>query len=174
MSRPSFFAGALVLLCVLAIAGRWLTRSASSEKAALPTVVPVSAAAAIRARETEPPEISVVPDRPHFVGAGAALPSKTAPANKALQTAAGSLRSYRITFHENPGGTNAEITDKLLGKNSRGLRLLPPDVLVNSKGELVDQWNQPLFFHQISAKIMEVRSAGPDQRMWNGDDEILR
>ena len=162
--------GALALLCVLATAGGWLFRSGSHENAA-PSV---PAATSVSSEDAGLARISGVPDRPRFLGAGSPAPSHAANTNKALQTAAGSLRSYRMAFTENPIGSNAEITGKLLGQNSRGLRLLPANAPVNAKGELVDQWNQPIFFHQISAKLMEVRSAGPDQRMWNADDEILR
>lgn len=81
---------------------------------------------------------------------------------------------YRRMFRENPVGNNAEITRSLLGKNPRELRFLPNQARVNSKGELTDRWDQPLFFHQISGTAMEIRSAGPDHIMWNQDDEVLR
>ena len=92
----------------------------------------------------------------------------------ALQNATSALRDYQQVFHENPVGSNAEITAKLLGKNARNRRYLPVDAHINSKGELTDRWNEPPFFHQISATVMEVRSAGPDHVMWNADDEVLR
>ena len=162
--------GALALLCVLATAGGWFFHSVSHKN----TAPSVSAATSVSSEDAGPARISSVPDRPRFLGAGSPAPSHGATTNNTLQTAAGSLRSYRMAFTENPIGSNAEITARLLGQNSRGLRLLPANAPLNAKGELVDQWNQPIFFHQISAKLMEVRSAGPDQRMWNDDDEILR
>jgi hypothetical protein len=41
---------------------------------------------------------------------------------------------------------------------------------VNAAGELTDRWGTPFFFHQVSKAQMEVRSAGPDRRMWTADD----
>lgn len=113
-------------------------------------------------------------DRPRFVSGAAPGQRRSGENNVALQHAQQGLRDYRQTFHQNPVGTNAEITRHLLGKNSRRTRFLPDAAHINSKGELTDRWDQPLFFHQISARLMEVRSAGPDHVMWNGDDEVLR
>jgi hypothetical protein len=90
-----------------------------------------------------------------------------------LQRAAASVRDYRIALKQNPVGSNAEITRALSGKNSRQTRYLPADARINDKGELLDRWDQPIFFHQISATQMEIRSAGPDRHMWTSDDEVL-
>ena len=87
---------------------------------------------------------------------------------------ASSLRDYRAAFRENPVGSNAEITRILSGKNSRGVRYLPGSARVSKDGELIDRWDQPLTFHQISGTIMEIRSAGPDRVMWTADDDVLR
>jgi hypothetical protein len=45
---------------------------------------------------------------------------------------------------------------------------------LNDKGELVDRWGTPYFFHQLSRDHMEIRSAGPDKVMWTQDDPIIR
>lgn len=97
-----------------------------------------------------------------------------AEADVQLGTAASALHDYQMAFHQNPVGNNAAITRVLLGKNSRSVRYLPADAQINGKGELTDQWDQPIFFHQISGTITEIRSAGPDHVMWTGDDEALR
>jgi len=85
------------------------------------------------------------------------------------------IRDYRAVFGENPVGTNAEITHTLTGTNPRHVPFLSggsPNV--NSNGELVDRWGTPYFFHQVSGHDMEIRSAGPDRRMWNADDVEVR
>lgn len=84
------------------------------------------------------------------------------------------LRDFRGAFGENPEGTNAEITAALRGANKKQLQMFRPGFEVNDKGEMVDQWGTPYFFHQQSAKEMEIRSAGPDQRLWNEDDITIR
>lgn len=125
--------------------------------------------------EDDAPNIPVVTDRPYFASAGSSVQRKAAArADLQLQKAASSLRDYRQAFAQNPIGTNAEITSKLLGKNPRGARYLPATAKVNDKGEMTDRWDRPLFFHQISGSVMEIRSAGPDHVMWTNDDEFLR
>ena len=81
------------------------------------------------------------------------------------------LRDYRSALGENPVGTNAEITSSLLGNNRKQAKVpLPEGANVNTTGEMLDLWGTPYFFHQQSATKMEIRSAGPDQKMWTLDD----
>lgn len=81
--------------------------------------------------------------------------------------------NYREAFHEVPVGTNAEITAALAGDNSRGHAPLAADSsAINENGELVDRWDTPFFFHQMSANSIEVRSAGPDRNLYTADDVV--
>jgi hypothetical protein len=83
------------------------------------------------------------------------------------------LRDYAIALGGNPVGTNAEITSALLGDNAKQLRLdLPGGSSVNASGELCDPWSTPWFFHQLSATKMELRSAGPDRKIYTEDDFV--
>ncbi len=85
------------------------------------------------------------------------------------------LRDYRTSLGENPIGNNAEITKALLGDNLKQVKIpLPPGATVNGEGQMCDRWGKPYFFHQLSAKQMEVRSAGPDREMWTGDDLVVK
>jgi hypothetical protein len=83
--------------------------------------------------------------------------------------------AYRGAVHTgNPVGENAEITAVLKGRNKLGYAFIPPDnPAINPKGELCDRWGTPFFFHQLSGEKMEIRSAGPDHRLWTADDEVL-
>jgi hypothetical protein len=83
--------------------------------------------------------------------------------------------AYRGALHEeNPVGENVEITRALTGRNRLGFAFIPLDCPArNAKGELCDRWGSPYFFHQLSGQRMEIRSAGPDKRLWTADDEIL-
>jgi len=83
--------------------------------------------------------------------------------------------AYRgATRAEDPVGENSEITAALKGRNKLGYAFIPPDCpALNSKGELCDRWGTPYFFHQLSGQKMEIRSAGPDGRLWTADDEVL-
>jgi hypothetical protein len=85
------------------------------------------------------------------------------------------LRDFRTVQGDNPVGSNAEIMKAIMGGNKKGATLGPPEGQnLNANGELVDRWGTPVFFHQMSANEMEIRSAGPDQKLWTSDDVIAR
>jgi len=85
------------------------------------------------------------------------------------------LPALRTIFRENRVGTNDEIMKNVMGGNAKGANLgPPPGMRVNENGELLDQWGTPVFFHALSRTQMEIRSAGPDGMMWNGDDVVLK
>lgn len=70
-----------------------------------------------------------------------------------------------------PLGSNEEIAAALRGKNRAQLRFLPDDHPVfNDKGQIVDRWGTPLFFHAESRDRLDIRSAGPDKTLWTDDD----
>lgn len=83
------------------------------------------------------------------------------------------FRDYRTLAGGNPVGTNAEIMKTIMGDNPKSARLGPPEgQKINEKGELIDHWGVPYFFHQLTRDVMEIRSAGPDRRLWNEDDIV--
>lgn len=85
------------------------------------------------------------------------------------------IRDYRTLAGENPVGTNSEIMAAVMGNNPKQAKLGPPaGVKLNEKGELIDRWGTPYFFHQLSGDHMEIRSAGPDKIMWTQDDPVIR
>ena len=91
-----------------------------------------------------------------------------------LQRITRMLRDYRTIAGDNPIGSNAEIVEALAGDNPRQAKILPDDLPRNGNGELVDRWGTPYFFHQLSRKSMEIRSAGSDKKMWTSDDVFTR
>lgn len=86
------------------------------------------------------------------------------------------IASYRSRFGENPVGNNAEITAALAGENPKSVNFLRSDdgLRINAQGELIDAYGTPFFFHQLSAKQMEIRSAGQDRKLFTFDDQIVR
>jgi hypothetical protein len=86
------------------------------------------------------------------------------------------VNQYGSMFGGNPVGTNPEITRALNGHNPRRVRFINPEsgLRINGRGELVDYWGTPFFFHQLSGTEMEIHSAGPDRRMWTADDLVIR
>lgn len=70
-----------------------------------------------------------------------------------------------------PMGANEEFAAALRGKNRTKLRFLPDaHRCFNAQGQIVDRWQTPLFFHLIERSRIDIRSAGPDRRMWTEDD----
>jgi hypothetical protein len=131
--------------------------TAPSTASALPAMATNSAHAKPAALTPLPPEL-------------ASLPPTTI-----LENMRTTIRQYRDMFGGNPVGTNPEITRALQGENPKQINFLKEDGnRVNSNGELVDPWGTPYFFHQLSAKEMEIHSAGPDGKMWTEDDLMVK
>ena len=101
--------------------------------------------------------------------------SSSLPGSTVLENMRTTVLQYASTFGQNPVGTNPEITSALQGANPKHINFLKQDGnRVDGQGQLVDPWGTPYFFHQISAHEMEIRSAGPDQVMYTGDDLVTR
>jgi hypothetical protein len=84
------------------------------------------------------------------------------------------IGEYHRAFGGNPVGENEEITAALTGRNPKGLVFLPADSpAIDSNGRMIDRWGHPLFFHALSARHMEILSAGPDG-MLHTDDDLVR
>jgi hypothetical protein len=85
------------------------------------------------------------------------------------------IHNYHAAFGENPVGTNPEIAAALQGKNPKQINFLAESGLrLNDRGEIVDGYGTPFFFHQISGQEMEIRSAGQDKVMWTQDDLVTK
>jgi hypothetical protein len=82
---------------------------------------------------------------------------------------------FRSATHGgNPIGENSEITAALTGRNRLDFAFIPRNhPAINARGELCDRWGNPFFFHQLSGTQMEIRSAGPDGKLWTDDDRVL-
>lgn len=126
---------------------------------------------------------STAPGQPQDLSAraGEYTPAATAPVEKlppetVLQNVGRAVRQYGQMFGGNPVGTNPEITAALQGQNPKKINFLvgQDGMAVDDKGELVDVWGTPYFFHQISGTEMEIHSAGPDKQMWTADDLVTR
>lgn len=157
---------------------RTVSSAAASPTPALPEATPeppsrVSSAVVagqVLVRSTPAPAKVVPPSR----ALAGTMPAEK-PGASALQDVRTMVHDYRTRLGENPIGSNAEIMRAIMGGNTAGARLgPPPGQSLNAEGELVDEWGTPYFFHQLSADKMEVRSAGPDHKLWTPDDLISR
>lgn len=72
---------------------------------------------------------------------------------------------------DRPMSANEDWATALRGKNPAHERFLPDQhIALNAAGQLVDRWQTPLFFHALGGRRFEIRSAGPDKKMWTDDD----
>lgn len=137
-----------------------------------PTIVVASGPTAVRAFASgnlAPPESLDHPRSP----LADSLQEPAGTARRDLATLGNLFAHFIGEFGELPVGNNAEITAALAGDNARAYAVLPSDhPAINGKGELIDRWGTPYFFHQLSREVMEVRSAGPDQRRYTDDDIV--
>jgi len=70
-----------------------------------------------------------------------------------------------------PLSANEDWADLLRGRNAAAERFLPEGhPALNAQGQLVDRWQTPLFFHALGGGRHELRSAGPDRKLWTEDD----
>jgi hypothetical protein len=131
------------------------------------------------------PTLDIVPAGPGPKGSTARVSLETASGPEVepgltpgavLQNMRSVIRDYSARFGGNPFGNNREITAKLNGGNLKQIVFLKPEdgMRINERGELVDNWGTPFFFHQISGFEMEIRSAGADRRMWTPDDLVIK
>lgn len=68
-------------------------------------------------------------------------------------------------------GANEEFAAALMGQNAaKEVFLRAPHACLNAKGQIVDRWGSPLFFHVRDRDRIDIRSAGPDREMWTADD----
>ena len=72
---------------------------------------------------------------------------------------------------DRPLSANEDWAAALRGANPAHERFLPDaHVALDTQGRLVDRWGTPLFFHALGNHQFELRSAGPDKKLWTDDD----
>lgn len=155
----------LAFAAIFLLVGIWFAlRTDAPKPSSIPRTAATPASTPIFAPAPPPPAAEPLVQQP-------ADPEATIEADKVSLM----LRDYRTLFQENPVGTNAEIMKSIMAGNPKQAVLGPPEgQKLNAKGELLDKWGTPYFFHQLSAKQMEIHSAGPDKIMWNGDDIVVQ
>jgi hypothetical protein len=107
---------------------------------------------------------------PFFIGFGAPERRPAEDNRAVLQT----LNAYREQFGAFPAGEeNRHIVNALAGANPRGVAFLDrAKAPLNEKGELIDRWGSPFFFHLIDRDWIEIRSLGKDRVIFTQDDIV--
>jgi hypothetical protein len=124
-------------------------------------------------QSTEPikfTRIEAPPPPPIKIPGGYAAGQQPDPAAQEAEEISLNIRNFSLRFGGNPVGNNAEITKALNGGNDAGAGYLPAARRISGGGELLDTWGTPYFFHANSATELEVRSAGPDKKLYTSDD----
>jgi len=86
------------------------------------------------------------------------------------------LGQYFSSLQDRPGppiGDNQDLVRVLTGANPMRLPVIPPaHPAIDQAGRLLDRWGKPYHFHPLGGASFTVRSAGPDQRLFTGDDFV--
>jgi len=173
-------AGGLALLAAAVFCITWLTM-AGHTPAVKPLAVPASSKPAPKvAAPAVPPlvlPVQVVDPRvidPEIQKMADSLSDRSQPPSRDLETIGEFIDLYQKVFQQgNPIGLNEDITAVLTGHNAKNGILFPPNNPMIVKGQLVDRWGTPYWFHPSSSTQMEIRSAGPDRNLFTGDDVVL-
>ena len=81
-----------------------------------------------------------------------------------------SLLLLKAAAHR-PLSANEDWADLFRGRNAAREEFLPAEhIALTEKGQLIDRWQTPLFFHALGGGRYEIRSAGPDGKLWTDDD----
>jgi len=170
MKRPTLFFIPLALLLVA-----WLLWLRPAATAPLPSTASVSTPSSVGTSTQKLATPSATPAPTEVSHLADNLNAPTADIRADLRIVSDILATFRSNFPRdgNPVGNNAEITAALAGQNKLRFAFLPPThSAINPQGELCDRWGTPFFFHAESGSKMEVRSAGPDKKLYTPDDAV--
>ena len=172
---------AAVILLMVAV-GWWSFRLGSDGGAPVrANTVAVPSAATSSSRPTKVPTLTSEQRRQAMLDLPEAhladqLNSPSGDIRRDMSIVASLFAAWRSNYpgRGNPFGDNRELTSKLMGNNSNGIIFLREgNPAINQQGELCDRWGTPFFFHAESGTRMEIRSAGPDRKLWTADDVTI-
>jgi hypothetical protein len=151
------------------------SQSTAAHLAASVSPPPANSPGEIQESAVTPPPPTAALNAPAVQALTAPDPSEPRPVTL-LEHMRTAFRNYSSMFGSNPVGTNPEITKALSGDNPKQVNFIKPEggMRINGNGELIDSWGTPFFFHQLSGTQMEIRSAGPDKKMWTSDDLVIK
>lgn len=93
-----------------------------------------------------------------------------------VQTLNAIIRLYFRTLRNRQGppiGDDMDLARAISGHNPAHKILLPAGhPALSADGHIRDRWGTPYFIHPLGYGSFEIRSAGPDRKMFNGDDLI--
>lgn len=88
------------------------------------------------------------------------------------------ISQYFTAMQSRPGppvGDNVDLMRAMSGKNPLRLTVIPSgNAVLGEGGQLVDRWGTPYHLHKLAERYFEIRSAGPDRKLFTGDDLVGR
>jgi hypothetical protein len=146
---------------------------------------PAAAAPAIEFRaalpggsDTASPSASAAAASPGSAGSplAADLNSPDSDAMHDVKTVHALLRLYLRALHHRQGppiGDDIDLAHVLTGHNPMHFVIIPAgNPALSADGHLIDRWGTPYFIHPIGYGVFEIRSAGPDRKLFTGDDIV--
>lgn len=83
------------------------------------------------------------------------------------------LRDYYDEIPDLPEDPS-HLASVLTGKNVRGMNFLRRyDIKMDAQGQFLDLWRHPYVFAYLSLTTVEIRSAGPNGKLYDDDDIVL-
>ena len=171
MSRKLVSAGVVLALLLLIVALLVVLRPRTklSRSAAKPAVsVPLEGSAA---PDLGPASLEIADPQAY-----ADLHSVRTTALQDVRIVEGIVRNLResLTSTQSPPlGFNEEITRALSGRNPLEIAFVPSNhPAINARGLLCDRWGTPYHFHPVAHDRIDVRSAGPDRKLFTTDDVV--
>lgn len=145
----------------------------ASSSSADPMAKVVDSTAKMTTPHTTPfPHQTEIPHHPLAISFGASAESPEEESRILLEI----LDAYRRmnNGHYPVAEDNRQMMKLMTGQGRSGLSMFPNDhPRLNSRGELTDRWKTPYFFHCISSRHIEIRSAGPDEQLFTNDDIVV-
>ena len=178
-SRLPVLAVAIVFLCAGAAALVWWFTAPQVDSTPFPVVTskpqPAPPKPSATATITIPPRPKPDPRAidPDIQRLADDLASKEQTPVRDLEIVNEFITLYSKAFNGNPIGMNEDITAVLTGHNYTKGVLFPPNSPMIVKGQIVDRWGSPYWFHPNSSTQMEIRSPGPDKELFTPDDIVL-
>ena len=178
-SRLPFMVFGAVVVCAAAAALVWWLADPPMEFAPLPAVAKAQPVIKTPAAKVAAPALplprkadprSIDPDIQRLADD---LASKEQTPVRDLEIVNEFITLYSKAFQGNPIGMNEDITAVLTGNNYTKGILFPPNSPMIVKGQIVDRWGSPYWFHPSSSTQMEIRSPGPDKNLFTADDVVL-
>ena len=71
-----------------------------------------------------------------------------------------------------PLGINEDFARALTGANRLHLAVIPPGHPAIVDEKIIDRWGTPYLFHPRAADAIDIRSAGPDRKLFTDDDVV--